>query len=71
MQMSRNKLNSIVQKQIAKSTEFWAGKPKLGIEEMKAIETFAKNKVESLDKFCSIDDNKSKLEKLFSYSLKK
>jgi len=69
--MSRNKLNNIVQKQIAKSTEFWAGKPKLGIEELSAIEIFAKNKGKILDKYCSLDDNKSKLEKLFVASLKR
>jgi hypothetical protein len=69
--MSRNKLNSIVQKQISASTEFWAGKPKLGIEELSAIESFAKKKGEILDIYCSLDGNKDKLEGLFTASLNK
>jgi len=69
--MKLSKLNSIVQKQIASSTEFWAGKLKLGIEELSAVESFAKKKGEMLDAFCSSDDNKNRIESLNASSQKK
>ena len=56
--MSNSKLNSIVNQQIASSTEFWAGKPKLSVDQLAAIEEFAKKKGQALDDYFAEEANK-------------
>ena len=65
--MLSEKLNSIVNKQIADSTTFWAGKPKLNEKELDAVAEFAKKKGDALDKALAADTN---LESLYQAALK-
>jgi hypothetical protein len=69
--MLKDKLNSIIQKQITASTEFWAGKPKLTKEELSAVESFAKRKGNALDEFFSVEENKNAIHDLFMKSTRK
>lgn len=69
--MSKDKLNSIVAKQVEASTEYWAGKPKLGLNEISAIESYAKKKGEALNKFLSSEGNANKLNDMFKAALVK
>jgi len=38
------KLSDLVENQMRRSTEFWAGKPKMTLKELEAVEKFAKKK---------------------------
>lgn len=61
----KTKLADIVEKQTEASTKFWAGKPKLSMEELSAVENFAKQKGEALEQFLTSDNNADKLNKMF------
>ena len=67
--MLSEKLNKIVNSQIEKSTEFWAGKPKLTKKELSAVASFAKKKGEPIDKFFSSKGNKKKFEDLYEKAI--
>jgi len=64
--MSKVKLQAIIEKQIADSTAYWAGKPKLGMDELSAIDAFAKQKGSVLDEFCASNENNAALAQLLS-----
>ncbi len=51
--MISDELNRIVNKHIADSTTFWAGKPKMTESELQAVSDFAKKKGDALDKAIS------------------
>lgn len=42
--METKQLKNLIEKQIEKSTNFWAGRPKMTIQELEAVEKFAKEK---------------------------
>lgn len=63
-------INQFVDKQVAESTKFWAGKPKLTMEELAATENFAKQKGKALENFFSSKENVSNLEAMFQAALK-
>ncbi|MEL1253406.1 hypothetical protein AAEO57_06455 [Flavobacterium sp. DGU38] len=42
--MGAKQLKDLVEKKIEKSTNFWAGRPKMTIQELEAVEKFAKEK---------------------------
>lgn len=69
--MSKAKLNSIVEKHIEASTEFWAGKPKLSLSELNAIESYAKKKSAVLKEFFSLENNVNELDTMFKAAVKK
>lgn len=68
--MSRAKLNSLVEKQIAASTAFWAGKAKLTMEELSAIAAFARKKGKALEEFCASAENQKEIEALLASTKK-
>lgn len=59
--MGVNKLKDLVEMQIEKSTNFWAGRPKMTIQELEAVERFAKEKSKVFEK---VFDSPEKIEKI-------
>jgi len=59
--MMSKKLTNLVENQIKKSTEFWAGKPKMTLEELNAVQEFAKEKDKLFEK---IFDSPEKVEQV-------
>ncbi|MDN3673134.1 hypothetical protein QWY99_08745 [Flavobacterium branchiarum] len=59
--METKQLRDLVEKQIEKSTNFWAGRPKMTIQELEAVEKFAKEKNIFFEKAF---DSQEKIEKI-------
>lgn len=59
--METKQLRDLVEKQIEKSTSFWAGRPKMTIQELEAVEKFAKEKNKLFEKAF---DSPQKVEKI-------
>ena len=59
--METKQLRDLIEKQIEKSTNFWAGRPKMTIQELEAVEKFAKEKNILFEKAF---DSQEKIEKI-------
>lgn len=59
--MEAKQLRNIVEKQIEKSTSFWAGRPKMTVQELEAVEKFAKEKSRIFEK---VFDSPEKIDKI-------
>lgn len=59
--MATKKLKDLLEKQIEKSTSFWAGSQKMTIQELEAVEKFAKEKGKLFGK---VFDTPEKVEKI-------
>jgi hypothetical protein len=59
--MAAKQLRDLVEKHIEKSTNFWAGRPKMTIQELEAVEKFAKEKSKLFEK---VFDSPEKIDKI-------
>ncbi|MBZ4043765.1 hypothetical protein [Flavobacterium hibisci] len=59
--MAAKQLKNLVDKQIEKSTIFWAGRPKMTIQELEAVEKFAKEKSKLFER---VFDSPEKIDKI-------
>ena len=66
--MFSKELKTILDKQLADSTTFWAGKPKLNEKELEAVAAYAKKKGDAIDKALPPDLN---LESLIQTAINK
>ena len=67
--MMSKKLTELVENQIKKSTEFWAGKPKMTLEELEAVQKFAKEKDKLFKKIFDSPEKAEEAEKLLKNAL--
>ncbi|MBC8884593.1 hypothetical protein H9X57_18105 [Flavobacterium piscinae] len=56
--MATKKLKELLEKQIEKSTSFWAGSQKMTIQELEAVEKFAKEKGKVFEKIFDTPEKK-------------
>lgn len=59
--MEAKPLKELIEKQIEKSTNFWAGRPKMTVQELEAVEKFAKEKSKLFEK---VFDSSEKVENI-------
>ena len=59
--MATKQLRDLIEKQIEKSTSFWAGRPKMTTQELEAVEKFAKEKSKLFEK---VFDSPEKVENI-------
>lgn len=59
--MEAKPLKELIEKQIEKSTNFWAGRPKMTVRELEAGEKFAKEKSKLFEK---VFDSSEKVENI-------
>ena len=64
------KLTDLVENQIKKSTEFWAGKPKMTKEELEAVQKFAKEKDKLFQKIFDSPEKAEEAKKMLKTALK-
>lgn len=62
--MMSKKLTDLVENQIKKSTEFWAGKPKMTLDELEAVQKFAKEKDKLFEKVFDSSEKFERIEKM-------
>ncbi|HRB72300.1 MAG TPA: hypothetical protein PK776_10685 [Flavobacterium sp.] len=59
--MEAKPLKELIEKQIEKSTNFWVGRPKMTVQELEAVEKFAKEKSKLFEK---VFDSSEKVENI-------
>lgn len=62
--MRAKQLKDLLENQIEKSTSFWAGRPKMTIQELEAVEKFAKEKSSLFEKVFDSPEKINKISKM-------